>query len=225
MSEFITIYRVSFDVDRPLVRRYEPRIPETTMSGEDRKTPRICFSKTIEGCISAIPGDRRSKYFDEGALMVVFPFRVALDDPNLVTSDDLAQLVPDAEITHEFWYTAPVTLCGEVFQVGEFAWGNYYFASERYRDGVYQALLTRGFHKDEIAKYDNESVFDIINDHLNNDPLYWEIDSCLGDTIAEELHIPNNLMFDYLYLTHFEPENIGARYRNTLDANSPAIDF
>lgn len=39
----------------PIIKEFVPRVPESRMEGEDGKIPRICLSKTIEGCINAAP--------------------------------------------------------------------------------------------------------------------------------------------------------------------------
>lgn len=202
MSEYITLYRVSFDTKRPLTRYYEPRVPHTTMLGEDKVTPRVCFASSVEGCIAAIPGNRRRVYFDEGAVIAVFPFRVALDDPALVTPDKLKESVPDAEFTCEYWYMEPVVLTGHLVRVESFAWGNYFFATEADRVSVYKVLTEEySIPKEELAKYDRIPVFDLVNFELNDSPEYWGIDSCLGDSVADLLNIPNDMLFDFVELS------------------------
>lgn len=202
MSEYITLYQVSFDTKRPLTRRYEPQVPVSTMLGEDKVTPRVCFASSVEGCITAIPGDRRRVHFGEDAVIAVFPLRVALDDPALITPDDLKDFVPDAEFTREYWYTEPVALTGHLMRVESFAWGNYFFATEADRVSVYKVLTEEySIQKEELAKYDQIPAFDLVNFELNNNPEYWGIDNCLGDTVADMLDIPNNMLFDFVKLS------------------------
>lgn len=198
MSEYITLYRVSFDTEKPLTRRYEPRVPLTAMLGEDKITPRVCFADSIEGCISAMPHDLRGEYFGEGRIIVVFSFRVEADDPALWTPEDLKQSVPDAEFTREYWYTEPVILTGRLVRIGEFAWGNYFFATEKDRKGVYKVLAEQyGFSKEELVGFNGIPMFDLVNYRLNGDPKYWEKDACLGDSVAGMLDIPNDILFDF----------------------------
>lgn len=198
-DSFITIWRVSFDVNGPRIRYYEPQIPKSAMEGEDQETKRICFAGTIEQCIIAIPGDRRRAFFDKGSRLIAFPLRVSKDDPYLVIPDEY--MVPDAPFTSEYWYTRPVTLCGEEMEIGNFAWGNYFFATELDRQQVYELLKEGyGFTDRKLQEFDQYSVFELVNHVLNSDPEYWEIDDIFGDTVADALNIPNNLLFDYLEL-------------------------
>lgn len=50
------LYHVSFDLD--FKEEFAPRVPQCLKetSSENRTIPRICFSTSIEGCLSAIPG-------------------------------------------------------------------------------------------------------------------------------------------------------------------------
>ena len=201
-NDSITLWRISFDTASPPVREYIPRVPSTTMDGEDTDTPRICFAESIELCVSAIPGDRRREGFEEGRQMMVFPFQVCKYDPFLVIPERLDRegLVPDAICTREYWYLRPVVLRGELVTIGSFAWGNYYFASERHRQQVYAALVRRGIPESSLTEFDGVPVFDLVNNILNNEPRFWEFDQCFGDLIAEDVGIPNSLLFDYLEL-------------------------
>lgn len=134
--------------------------------------------------------------------MMVFPFQVCKYDPFLVTPEQLDRegLVPDAICTKEYWYLRPVALRGKLVTIGAFAWGNYYFATERHRRQVYAALVKRGIPESSLAEFDGVPVFDLVNNILNSEPRFWELDQCFGDLIAEDVGIPNNLLFDYLEL-------------------------
>ncbi len=86
---------------------FVPRIPELSLDDEDSRHPRICFSDSICGCISALP-EPPSK----GDTVTLFTFEVDEDDPALVPYTKLMEhdAVWDSYFTHEYWYTKPVTL-------------------------------------------------------------------------------------------------------------------
>lgn len=203
MNETKTLYRVSFDLDRPLVREYLPRVPSSRMMGEDSTIGRVCFADSIEHCLSAMPGNNWRHAFGIGQRLVAFPYTIDTDDFDLVTPEilDTEHLVPDAACTQEHWLLRPVTLKGILLRIDDFAWGNYYFAAEIHRDAVYNALRRHDIPLSVIDEFRTVPVFDLVNNVLNGDPRFWHIDNCFGDLIAEEAGIPNNILFDYLALT------------------------
>ena len=110
------LYHISRDLK--FNGNFIPRIPFLEdESTENRTTPRICVSKTIEGCLSAIPG---SYMLDEVCLEQRGMFRVYVFDTEkhqiqpeyLVLTDELDRKneVLDAYLTEEVWITCPVTL-------------------------------------------------------------------------------------------------------------------
>lgn len=89
MDDDILLWRVSFDIERPLIRTYIPLVPKNPMPGEDITIPRICFAPSVEDCLNAMVADRVERGLEDGRFMA-FPFRVAKDDPflkRLMTSE------------------------------------------------------------------------------------------------------------------------------------------
>lgn len=205
----IVLWRVSFDTDYPHTRTYTARVPKSTMPGEDKETPRICFCASIEECLSAMPGDRR--FMRGGEKLLAFPFVVSRSDPYLISPETLieAELVPDASFTGEYWYTAPdpITLEGELYEVKDFEASSWLFATEKDRDAVYEALYSKGVPTELIRELDKSKVDIIVNDILNNDERFWEYDDILGDEVASMVGIPNGVTFDFLVLNPVKTES------------------
>lgn len=193
-DSFITIWRISFDTDAPLMRRYYPRIPKSTMFGEDEKTPRICFCRRIEDCFTACP---KNNSFDIGAEFVAFPLRISVYDPYFIPTERISEKVPDAEFTGECWYTDAILLHGIPMRIDDFSGAVYFLATEQDREPVYSVLRDKfDFSKEELSALDGTSVYDLVNFILNGEPRYWAIDACLGDTVADICKIPNNMRFE-----------------------------
>lgn len=111
-SKIRILYHLSLE---PAQLDLYPRIPSNRKKGEDGKTPRICVSSSIEGCLSAVPwgGVNLAEIFneDESALIRVYEFdvsEVGLD--NIIPPDYLFQTdkVRDAYENGEHWITKRV---------------------------------------------------------------------------------------------------------------------
>lgn len=80
-----------------------PRVPKNAMEGEDKITPRVCFSPTIEQCLLGIHGVKSLDYattFNAGWFLYA-------------TKEELKSAkdkVPDFETTKEHWATSPVSV-------------------------------------------------------------------------------------------------------------------
>ncbi|WP_458459166.1 hypothetical protein [Pseudobutyrivibrio sp.] len=117
--ENIILYHVSPDL-RNLDKVFYPQIPTNLIKDEDRITPRVCFSDSIEGCVNAMGNAQR--FIDEKtgkAEFVLFVFKCNLDDNNLISWKELYESgrVPDAAINHEYWYTKEIRLRGKRFEI------------------------------------------------------------------------------------------------------------
>lgn len=89
---------------------FVPRIPSVRFVGENNNIPRICFSTSIEGCISAIPGGINSmkvllknEHIEGIYLYEIDSSQIKLE--NIKTPMKLLKegLVPDALWTDECW--------------------------------------------------------------------------------------------------------------------------
>lgn len=79
-----------------------PRIPDNYMTQhgyEDNKTPRVCFSTSIDGCLTALGMNVSNQKF-----YVYHP----ISDAKVITPTE--EQVPDASITKERWICEPVQL-------------------------------------------------------------------------------------------------------------------
>ena len=114
------LYNITFKEDdkRTVL---EPTVPDSVADDEDRVTTRICFSDSIEGCLSSLaPMNRDLK---KGAMLIVRSVdRSRLDKKCLFDYNWLFQQnkVRDALFTHEFWYTSRVAVSREVYRIVDF---------------------------------------------------------------------------------------------------------
>lgn len=103
------LYHISKDLNHNGV--FEPRIPEIRMKGENEWIERICFSKTIEGCFTAIP--EGGQLLEKGIfrLFVLDTEKAGLNADDIIDSDELYKqnYVGDADITGETWVLKKVT--------------------------------------------------------------------------------------------------------------------
>ena len=104
------LYHVSLD----LIEKFELRVPESCFDCEDKTIKRICFAKSIEGAITAMPYNinilsgllNLKKEFDIEPILYVY----SIDEKDLSPRDikDSSELmfeclVSDANITSEVW--------------------------------------------------------------------------------------------------------------------------
>lgn len=105
------LYHLSIKNDLILMT---PRIPKTAHEREEVDTPRICFSKSIRGCILAINHHIELEFLSDAlkilTLYVYKPrFQTRLyGNPN--SEIIRKKLVHDAHITEEVWIEEPVVV-------------------------------------------------------------------------------------------------------------------
>lgn len=130
-----TFYHIS-RFDDPLIDVFVPRVPTNRSGGEDEKTPRICVSPSVEGCMRAhstilyylldffeheyaCPYEHMAQFHQllehgkNGMLFRVYHFGEA--GLRMKTADELIDecLVPDVYATKEHWVldsTSPTTI-------------------------------------------------------------------------------------------------------------------
>lgn len=109
------MYHISLDIFKN-IEVFKPRIPESRMKNEDATIPRVCISNNLKNCLDGLT--YMSKYWkyitdDLGTnfslledmcprILKVYEFDVESD---LVSPTELynKNLVPDANITEEYW--------------------------------------------------------------------------------------------------------------------------
>lgn len=104
------LYHVSLD----LVEKFKLRVPESCYESEDKTIKRICFAKTVEGAITAMPYNinilsgllnMKDKFGLEPILHIYSIDEKDLSLKDVKNSSELAYecLVSDANITGEVW--------------------------------------------------------------------------------------------------------------------------
>jgi hypothetical protein len=136
----ITLYHVSFNLNEPLHKEFIPRIPDNTINEEDTETARVCFSDSIQGCIRAKNGYPKidSDYVD----IIVWKHQFEDNEDGIYDWKFLyaTDRVPDAAVTHEYWYTKRITLDGEVYRIFNIEYKTLYAFRLGYKETVLQLL-------------------------------------------------------------------------------------
>lgn len=110
------LYRLFTAKNAPYVasdKAIKPCIPRYRLDDEDKTTPRICVSKTLDGCLSSIGPPKILGAFDyeaKCAKFVILQFeRSGIPDGHFISNTRLLSLgyVRDAIYTDECWITAP----------------------------------------------------------------------------------------------------------------------
>ena len=133
------LYHVSFDLSEPFYKEFTPKVPQNCINGEDENIPRICFSDSIKGCIRAITGTPKT---DEGYVDIIvweydFGESHSLYDWKYLYVNNL---VPDAAVTHEYWYTERISLCGSYYRISEMESKILYSFEPKYKESILEIL-------------------------------------------------------------------------------------
>lgn len=100
------LYHVSQDMLHNGI--FEARIPDKKLKGEDNTIPRVCFSSSIEGCLSSMPtgGSGLEAHMDDSNNIYKI-FRIDTDKYGVkyMAPEELImkEFVMDAEVTGEYW--------------------------------------------------------------------------------------------------------------------------
>ena len=99
------LYHISEDV--MFNKKLYPRIPDnhmTKIGAEENKTPRVCFSESIDGALIALGQNLRGKR--------LYVYVADLKGQRVVTNREIVDkgFVPDAKITGETWVLDPVRI-------------------------------------------------------------------------------------------------------------------
>lgn len=100
-----------YHLTKDFVTELTPRIPKHVLKGEDKTTPRICVSKSIEDAFISVPWSY--KYYQDikhegknSQFIRVLEFNLEdIPNENLIETESLIKngLVPDAGSTEECW--------------------------------------------------------------------------------------------------------------------------
>ena len=102
-QDYIHLFHVTFDTENTSFV-YHPRVPESAGNSEDRETPRICLSDSIEHCMQAIAPALRD--VRAGAKFIVKSVWMPKGTPGVISPKQLKESgrVPDALENNEYWY-------------------------------------------------------------------------------------------------------------------------
>lgn len=97
------LYNVSFNLNDTNTLMI-PSIPESAAQDEDKVTPRICLSDTVEHCMQAIAVGNRD--IQAGAKFILREFEIPKTHSRLIKPNQLkaTKRVPDALENNEYWY-------------------------------------------------------------------------------------------------------------------------
>ena len=172
MEKKIRLFHVSFNIMEPLHKVFIPRVPENPMNGEDESYQRICFSDSITGCINSIGKILEPCDNTDLVSIIVWEKEVDLFDEKLISWKKLYDnsLVPDAAVTHEYWYLEKLCLDGAYYQIK-----NVKKTMENrrqveiikpcYRENLIKILLKYGVDENVI---DNIDVCTLVNEWIPN---------------------------------------------------------
>ena len=171
----IKLYHVSDNLNEPLKKKFIPRIPRNARCREDETEARICFCDTIENCINARE-DIKSE--NNNVRIIVWEKEFEKNDPYLIHWKELYEksIVPDAALTHEYWYKKELMLEGCFYEIKNYVEAvankkEYTLISHRYRDRIMDMLIE--YHVDMVELEEMDLCY-IVNKWI---PLHFEEES------------------------------------------------
>lgn len=179
ITNMIELYHIS--LDEKDVDTFIPRIPSNGAGSEDKEIPRVCLSDSVAGAISAIP-DGMDMIGEEPINM--YKVRLAINDPMLIGYDTLYNkgLVPDALITHEYWYTAELKIKATPIVVNSFEDDFKYIADEADRSRIYSGIEQyTTLSESDISLIDKIDINEFVNSIVYDDNRFSEVELSLSD--------------------------------------------
>lgn len=240
------LYHLSSDVwGESLTRTFSPRVPLCGMRGEDREIPRVCFSKSILGCVNAIPNSHlfsdwhrqgwdcsdRDLVWDSGWNPELYGNAVlySIDTEDLAPGSFMDSLelyerglVPDALATQECWCLEPIQMTGEIVDIRILSNRKdaaLFSTKERNRDCVFSLIdrLCDGFATKHKDMLNELSLFYIINDYLTRPDLFSrEVIDRLEDSFSW-LSTSSNFIDKYSVFSHCEINGVRIGLEEHLD--------
>ena len=163
------LYHIT-SLEKPIQSILIPKIPDETEIGENYTEKRICLAPSILECLKS--AEIVNKFDDEVGLVRVYKVKINEDDPNLVGWNKLYEegLVPDAALTHEYWYKKPIMpIECSVYRVSGWTKKEYIIVDAVQKEQIKKILFEMKLYDGQIEKW---SAFDIVNYWL---PLHGEI--------------------------------------------------
>lgn len=163
-DNIIELYHIS--IDKPSEKVYKPRVPSSASIDEDRVTPRICLSTSIEGCLTAFNMEVHDL---ERAILnkpiYLLKTIISENDSRLLKPEYLydANLVLDTPVTDEHWYTGALIPKVGIIEIIDFDTDFKNVAREKDREAVYEELKKAGVTSEILKGMDRYSVTDLVN--------------------------------------------------------------
>lgn len=91
------------------IEKFELRVPQNRIEGEDGETKRICLSTSIESAVNAKPGSAEllKIALDRNLALVFYLYTVKIGETDVIPPEQLVRKygVLDAELNQEHWIT------------------------------------------------------------------------------------------------------------------------
>ncbi|MBE6716638.1 MAG: hypothetical protein E7573_06935 [Ruminococcaceae bacterium] len=166
----IKLYHISYDTTESLKKEFIPRIPENIATGEDKSIPRICLCDSIERCINAAEDNFGDYEEEDKAIIIVWEHEFCLFDDKLLCWQHLYEnnLVPDAALTHEYWYLDTLQMTGnyyEIININDAIFNKrlVYIINPKYKEKVLQVFNDYGIDTSSISNFD---LYTLVNEWL-----------------------------------------------------------
>lgn len=189
----IKLYHISYDLTEPLEKEFVPKIPNNAATGEDESIPRICFCDSIERCLNAAEDNFGDYEVADKATIIVWENEFSLFDEKLLSWQHLYEnnLVPDAALTHEYWYLDKLQIAGNYYEIRNIndAIANkrlVYIIKPKYKEKVLQLLLKNGIDTTLIKELD---LYTLINEWLPR--THPNVFDSIVDALNKEIRIAN----------------------------------
>lgn len=179
----IILYHTSYDLGEPLFKMFVPKIPHNPETGEDNTQARICLSDSIEGCINAMEFQSSIASNKQIIPIVVWEKEFSFDDPFLRDWKFLYEqdLVPDAALTHEYWYLTSIHMKGSHYKITNYSEASshqkeLFIIKPKYKDDIFNFLTKLNV---DIRLIEHMDLCSLINDWLpsyfqEQFPFVWE---------------------------------------------------
>ena len=100
------LYHISRELNKD-IKEFIPKVRDSSLGfGEDREIARICLSDELEKCLGAISYILDKDVYDgeTDRFKVVKVYEFDIDDNDVIPPEKTHKYVPDALLTHEYWY-------------------------------------------------------------------------------------------------------------------------
>lgn len=192
----LDLYQKSDNLATYDVKTFQPRVPGSVMLGECESECRVCFSATVEGCLSAVPWGHE---VIGNSTLVWVSFYDDIGDGAVVY--DLAHSVPDSPVTKECWLTEAVTVKSRLAIIDRVSTSDIcYDVINRFNDITEDDLITNrvnsALHESKTVRRENGEPIQSVE----------EVNEALekGETLIFRNHIKEFECISIRYITEEE---------------------